>query len=223
MTQRFAWLLVAALWPGISQQATAAVVVSWDFDGGVSTGVVQPGFEGSPAGLTAIGTFNAGSLTPTGTTSTRWRTGSFSNVGFDLTKGLSLSFTYTGPVSLHVEGFEFKYANSSGTTKRWIKVDFEITRGPNAGGRSEGDIEIVDVSKTSTSYSKVETSLYEALTAGDTITFKYYFARDTAGSAVQVDLDAIKIAGQIVPEPSSWLILTGMGLRLGAIMYRRRR
>lgn len=216
-------LLVAHLLLVIAQPAVAAVVVAWEFESGVSTGVVQPGFKGSSTELTALGSFNAGSLTPAGTTSNRWRTGSFSNVGFDLTKGLSLSFTYTGPVSLYVQEFQFRYANSSGTAKRWIKVDYEVKRSVSAGGKSGGLIEIADVSKTSTTYSTFDTFFFERLTAGDTITFQYYFGRDTAGSAVQVDLDAIKISGLVVPEPGSWIIFSGVGLSLGAIAYRRRR
>jgi hypothetical protein len=221
--RNLAFLMFAHLIFVVAQPAVAAVVVAWDFNSGVAEGVVQPGFKGNSAGLTALGSFNAGSLTPSGTTSNRWRTGSFSNVGYDLTSGLSLSFTYTGPVSLYVEQFGFNYANSAGTAKRWIRVDYQVQRGVNAGGRSEGLNEIADLSKTSTSYSMFDTSFFERLTAGDTIIFQFYFGRDASGSAVQVDLDAIKISGQIVPEPGSWLIFGGMGLGMGVVAYRRRR
>jgi hypothetical protein len=198
-----------------SELVMGAVVARWDFNGGRSTGEVMPGLKAEVTSFQKLGTFSAGGLTPIGTVSDRWRTGTFKNAVYNFNNGISLAFRYNGPVSFHVTQFDFSYANSANLAKRWVRVDYQLNSQPKEF--------LVESSRTTTSFGTNQMPMDEWLHTGDVLEFYFYFRRNVAGAAVSMDLDAIKIYGTEVPEPSSALILGGLGILASGLYVRRRR
>lgn len=215
ITRFFVWLTLVFSVAVQSNDVRGAVIATWDFTDGDSAGKVVAGYQAEVTTFATFGTFAAGGLNPAGVTSNRWRTGGFSNTAYNLNNGISLSFKYNGPVSFNVTRFDFSFANVGTTTRRWVRVDYQV----NTGAKEF----LVEASRTSTTYGINQMLMDETLTSGDIIWYYFVFRRDVAGTNLSMDIDAIKLYGYEIPEPSSALILGGLGVLASGFYYRRRR
>ena len=213
------------------QSANAALLATWDFATDAS-GTVASGIVGTAGAMS-----NTGPTTATGTpgrtygnngarqlvsTAGIWRTSDFNNVGSGsplAARYSSLSFTNTSTVNrVKMTSLELLARNAVGTTGRSVVVSYKVTGAANETALATFDRTSTTFSSGSTGFSGV------TLNTGDTLTVFFRFFKDSSDNTTtnrRLDLDDIKLNGDIVPEPASMAVFGLVGL--GMAVARRRK
>ncbi|MEY2612128.1 MAG: hypothetical protein RL069_940 [Planctomycetota bacterium] len=213
------------------QSANAALLATWDFATDAS-GRVASGISGTAGAMSNAGPFTGtGSPVRTyGNNGARqlisgagvWRTSDFNNIGSGSTLAARysfLSFTNSSTVNLvKMTSLQLLARNAVGTTGRSVVVSYKVT-----GAGSETALATFD--RTSTTFSSGSTGFSGVtLNPGDTLTVYFRFFKDAADNTTtnrRLDLDDIKLNGDIVPEPASMAVFGLVGL--GVAVARRRK
>ncbi len=211
------------------QSANAALLATWDFATDAS-GTVASGIVGTAGAMSNAGPFTGtGSPVRTyGNNGARqlissagvWRTSDFNNIGSGsplAARYSFLSFTNTSTVNtVKMTSLELLARNAVGTTGRSVVVSYAKTG-------SETTLATFD--RTSTTFTSGSTGFSGVkLSMGETLTVYFRFFKDAADNTTtnrRLDLDDIKLNGDIVPEPASMAVFGLVGL--GVAVARRRK
>ena len=214
------------------QSANAALLSTWDFatdaSGTVASGIVGTAGAMSNTGpTTATGSpgrtyGNNGSRQLIGTAGV-WRTSTFNNVGSGSplsARYSSLSFTNTATNGnvYKMTSLELLARNAATTQGRSVVVSYSVT------GQA-GETALATFDRTSTTFTSGSTGFSGvSLFGGETLTVYFRFFKavsDDNTTNRALDLDDIKLNGDVVPEPASMAVFGLVGL--GVAVARRRK
>ena len=214
-------IIAAAVLTGTS---SATILVEYGFAGGSAAGTNQNG--GTATNMT-LGAFNNGSggnaaISSVSTTlfvRSNATEGSDESLATAITNDAYAEFSFTaGTEAIDLDYIEWAHDATNSTGESSISSSIFLLIG-STGFDTSDQVAISTLTSTSVAGVTVDLSAY-SLAAGDTETFRFYFADNQDLEAYIPRLDSLTLAGTIVPEPSSVAFLS---LASVAILLRRRK